>query len=321
VSANGKSVAAHPADWGPNIATGRIADLSPGLADALGLDTDSDCTLEIPLPAEVSIPIPATGPAVGVDLAAIDATKFPLDVTRMLVVMTTSDQTTHWVVNLTGQDEGGQTLMRQVANNPPELLRSNTVILPIKADAQISTAVAAELNKAIRKEPDVPTGPAGPAPGPGDDLSARVFTTAESFVGHDTGHVPGTENGNLACAWAVNEVVRRALGKPISTDEQGRNGLDTGGMFSTLQRHHSRLPSAKLGAIIISPTPPNGNVHGHVGIVGQNPGGGVDNTQIFSNSSRDKKFEQNRTIKSWLAHYSEELNLPVLFFELNRDRF
>ncbi|HSV23488.1 MAG TPA: hypothetical protein VLJ17_10720 [Xanthobacteraceae bacterium] len=94
-----------------------------------------------------------------------------------------------------------------------------------------------------------------------------------------------------------------------------------GGMFATLQRHHSQLPSAKLGAIIISPTPPNGNVHGHVGIVGQNPGGGVDNTQIFSNSSRDKKFEQNRTIKSWLAHYSGELNLPVLFFELNRDRF
>ena len=38
--ANGRTADARPADWGPNIATGRVADLSPGLAAALGLQTD-----------------------------------------------------------------------------------------------------------------------------------------------------------------------------------------------------------------------------------------------------------------------------------------
>jgi N-acetylmuramoyl-L-alanine amidase len=38
--ANGRAADARPVDWGPNIATGRVADLSPGLATALGLDTD-----------------------------------------------------------------------------------------------------------------------------------------------------------------------------------------------------------------------------------------------------------------------------------------
>jgi hypothetical protein len=48
--ANGKSKQAQPIDWGPNKNTGRVADLSPGLAAALGLDTDDECSVEIPLP-------------------------------------------------------------------------------------------------------------------------------------------------------------------------------------------------------------------------------------------------------------------------------
>ena len=38
--ANGRAADARPVDWGPNISTGRVADLSPGLATALGLQTD-----------------------------------------------------------------------------------------------------------------------------------------------------------------------------------------------------------------------------------------------------------------------------------------
>ena len=38
--ANGRVVDARPVDWGPHTSTGRVADLSPGLAGALGLDTD-----------------------------------------------------------------------------------------------------------------------------------------------------------------------------------------------------------------------------------------------------------------------------------------
>lgn len=46
-NAAGKSVAARAVDWGPNAKTGRVADLSPGLAKALGLDTDDRCSVTV----------------------------------------------------------------------------------------------------------------------------------------------------------------------------------------------------------------------------------------------------------------------------------
>lgn len=44
---NGRTAYAQPADWGPNAGTGRIADLSPGLAAVLGLNTDDDVAITI----------------------------------------------------------------------------------------------------------------------------------------------------------------------------------------------------------------------------------------------------------------------------------
>jgi hypothetical protein len=38
--ATDKAHLAHAADWGPHTSTGRAADLSPGLMDALGIETD-----------------------------------------------------------------------------------------------------------------------------------------------------------------------------------------------------------------------------------------------------------------------------------------
>jgi hypothetical protein len=39
----GQTLMARPADWGPHVSTGRVADLSPGLEEALGLSTDDLC--------------------------------------------------------------------------------------------------------------------------------------------------------------------------------------------------------------------------------------------------------------------------------------
>lgn len=52
---NGRSADARPVDWGPNAATGRVADLSPGLAGALGLNTDD--IVRITIAAEPAIPV------------------------------------------------------------------------------------------------------------------------------------------------------------------------------------------------------------------------------------------------------------------------
>src|SRR5262249_46123228 len=75
---NGRAADARPVDWGPNIATGRAADLSPGLAAALGLETDDVVRITISAlraipvkPAKsakqatpVARPSPATKPAI-----------------------------------------------------------------------------------------------------------------------------------------------------------------------------------------------------------------------------------------------------------------
>jgi len=49
VTANGITIYAYPADWGPHEDTGRIADLSPALARALGVATDD--VVEVRYPA------------------------------------------------------------------------------------------------------------------------------------------------------------------------------------------------------------------------------------------------------------------------------
>jgi N-acetylmuramoyl-L-alanine amidase len=48
----GKTFLAAPGDWGPNENTGRIADLSPGLMEALGITTDDEVTVEYPAEGE-----------------------------------------------------------------------------------------------------------------------------------------------------------------------------------------------------------------------------------------------------------------------------
>ena len=52
---NGRAADARPVDWGPNITTGRVADLSPGLATALGLNTDD--VVRITISALRAIPV------------------------------------------------------------------------------------------------------------------------------------------------------------------------------------------------------------------------------------------------------------------------
>jgi len=52
---NGRAADGRPVDWGPDAATGRVADLSPGLADALGLNTDD--LVRITITTEPAVPV------------------------------------------------------------------------------------------------------------------------------------------------------------------------------------------------------------------------------------------------------------------------
>jgi hypothetical protein len=132
--ANGKSANATPVDWGPNINTGRVADLSPGLEKALGLTTDKECTVEIPTPAGAQMP-PAGAPAAADAVPlAFDSTVFPQDMTRTLVALTVTDKATFWVMNVVNEDNGGQSLLRH-ADDKTDVLLSNTTVFPVKASA------------------------------------------------------------------------------------------------------------------------------------------------------------------------------------------
>lgn len=54
----GKSFAAFPADWGPHESTGRVADISKGLMDALGITTDDEVEVIYPY-ADQEVPVMA----------------------------------------------------------------------------------------------------------------------------------------------------------------------------------------------------------------------------------------------------------------------
>ena len=137
-------------DFGPSMATGRVADLSPGLADALDLDTNDECSLEIPLPE--------AGLLVGIDLKAIDKVTFTAPgMTRTLVAATSAGKAIYWVTGLVGTVEAGQTLMRKVGDNEPEVLLNATTVFPVIASDQVSAATAAELNKVLPKNPGYPS--------------------------------------------------------------------------------------------------------------------------------------------------------------------
>ena len=51
----GRSFMAFPADWGPHEDTGRIADISPGLMEALGINTDDEVKVVYPFETQETI--------------------------------------------------------------------------------------------------------------------------------------------------------------------------------------------------------------------------------------------------------------------------
>ena len=53
----GKSVKAYPSDWGPHSDTNRVADVSPGVMEALGLVTDDFVEVLFPFTARGSVPV------------------------------------------------------------------------------------------------------------------------------------------------------------------------------------------------------------------------------------------------------------------------
>jgi hypothetical protein len=233
-----------------------------------------------------------------------------------LVAKAVSGNTTFWVVTKTDAESGGQLLIKQTAGQRPQIILADTTVFPVKSNG-VPQAVADQLNKAHQDPGQSGQGHADPPPHPDEDISQRVFTKAVACDQNRdliSRNVRGTHNGIVGCAWAVNELVRRALGKTIG------GGLSTAAMFNVLQSRHRRLNENQIvpGCIIISPT--RGGNHGHVGVVGR-IAANIGDTPIYSNSSAHGDFERNFTIGKWRARYRDKLGLEVDFFALNKQFF
>jgi hypothetical protein len=207
-------------------------------------------------------------------------------------------------------EEGGQVLVKQEIGKTPIILANDTTIFPLKPGL-VPQAVADKLSASFKENTAVPTPPPNvPAPTSTDEVSARIFAEAKKCDGTlVTRDVPGTNHGRVACAYAVNEVVKRAIGHPVGGQ------LSTSAMGEVLAKDQIQVSEQQItpGMICISPTH-GGNV-GHVGIVGEvkNP---ITATPIYSNSSSQGVFMHKFTLGSWKAFYRDRKGLPVFFFGL-----
>ncbi|WP_027146028.1 hypothetical protein [Mesorhizobium sp. WSM3626] len=232
--------------------------------------------------------------------------------TAILVSTTTVGSDTFYLLNVATEDEGGQLLAK--------IDQSGNVSFPAGDAGVLSADTAAYTGHDLRsafKDLKIPEGavdldwksPAGAIILSLAQLNSTLVSEAKACVNTlVTKDVPGTDGGNLACAWAVNEVARRALGRQIG------GGLSTANMYLVLKAKHKQLSvgSQMPGNVIISPT--KGSNVGHVGIVG--PSG-----QIYSNSSSRAVFYNKYTLNSWQAHYGDLKGLQVLFYQLDPAQF
>jgi hypothetical protein len=230
------------------------------------------------------------------------------DLIQRVVAKAILGNASYWVVDQFS-DEGGQVLVKQESGQNPVILATDTTIFPIKAGlvpASVATALSASFNAAA-------TEPApAPVPPPASDAAVAVQIFAEAKKCDETlvtRNVPNTNNGRVACAYAVNKVVSLAIGKPVG------GGLSTADMGEVLAKTQNQVPEQQItpGMIIISPTH-GGNV-GHVGIIGEvkSP---TNSTVIYSNSSSRGVFSHSFTLGTWKTFYRDRKGLPVFFYAI-----
>src|SRR6185295_9444252 len=105
----------------------------------------------------------------------------------------------------------------------------------------------------------------------GQTANDAIYAEAKAYEGTSTR--AGPDHGNEACAWAVNNVLVRAIGHKIGTNTNLVSSVEAGLGHEGFQVSHG---NAKAGDIVIAPGD-------HIGIC---MGGG----RVLSNSSSRAKF-------------------------------
>src|SRR4051812_29156533 len=136
----------------------------------------------------------------------------------------TVDASVYYIVSQSGENEGNLVVIRQTPGAAPEVVAADTALagldtLPQEVAAALETIFGEPANETAAtaealRAPEALSALA--ATTTREQICQRLFNEAHQLDGHLSSHdVPGTQHGNFACAWAVNEVARRALGRPV----------------------------------------------------------------------------------------------------------
>lgn len=212
----------------------------------------------------------------------------------------------HLIVTQSGDIDGGQLRFR-IADGNLEPVDVSTIIdiTPHRERMVAAAARAVTLTPAPQADVDAVAGKmAGLANRRTDSLADTKFSTAT-----------GPDGGNLACVWAVRNIVFKALNRWVTrTDSTSDFARELQNGYGQSFRE-ADLPD---GSIVISPTVwGSGSMrgrHGHVGLLGARLPDG--DRLIYSNSSGRKRWEQNFTRTQWVSLYKDTKGLDVLFYPI-----
>lgn len=172
--------------------------------------------------------------------------------------------------------------------------------------ASVASASRALLTGATITVPplELSSGTASPATGNVPSGGGTTYSSSiAARVGEDTSGVPGTEGGNLACAWVVNDIYRQMTGSAIaptggelSVDSTLQAMLNQPDRFALVTRQQAEASGKDY---IVASSYSQGSSGRHIGI-----GNG---STVWSNSSSSRSISQNYTTESWNQRYGTTL--------------
>jgi hypothetical protein len=159
-----------------------------------------------------------------------------------------------------------------------------------------SSSFSGDSNNSLPPSPDQNSTNGGNYTGDGGALSQDI----NGRIGESTYNVPGTQNGNVACAYVVNSVYQQATGETIVGP--GGNNLSVYDTMQAMDANPSKFTQVDRATAIASGQDYIIASNYNYGSNGSHIGIGNGNT-VWSNSSSSASIRQNYTADSWGNHF------------------